>query len=711
MLGNTLNWHCNNVMLGKTLSGRYQIIKHLGSGGFGQTFLAKDTQLPDNPLCVVKQLKPKSNDPDTLQTARHLFEREAQALYQLGNHSQIPLLMADFEEDEQFYLVQEFIEGREIKQELPVGKPLSETQVIALCRDVLEILEFVHEQGVIHRDIKPSNLIRRKQDGKIVLIDFGAVKQVSAQIIDREKQTTFTVAIGSPGYMPNEQLSGKPRFCSDIYAVGMLGIQAITGIPANQLPEDPRTSEIIWRDRIALAVEIGVQVSQQLADVLDKMVRYDYRQRYQTATEAIQALDSLTNSHLAKQLDSSATYTLTGLPASTQTAVTATLPPQTSPSRKSLTSGFPSASSVSQVLSEQQEARVATSQKKLHLVKGMGIGMGIVMAMTLTAGISHFPNTNFLSANSLLVGKQNNSLINTLTGHSKQVYAIAISPGGQILVSGSVDNTIKLWNFQNGKQLYTLSGHSQKVRSVAISADGQKLASGSWDKTIRIWKLHTRQQVHTLKGHTDGILSVAFSPDGQILASSSADKTVKLWDLRTGKLIRTLSGHSSWVYSVAISPDGQFLADGSDDRTIKLWHLSTGKLLTTLSDPSGNVVRSVAFSPDGKALVSGSFNTINMWNLGNLLTGCKDAQVCRPTQTLSGNLGIVESVAISPDGQTLASGSKDKTIKLWNLQTGKPKNTISKLSGKVNSLTFSPDGKFLVSGGSEDGAIEIWRSR
>jgi WD40 repeat protein len=100
-----------------------------------------------------------------------------------------------------------------------------------------------------------------------------------------------------------------------------------------------------------------------------------------------------------------------------------------------------------------------------------------------------------------------------------------------------------------------------------------------------------------------------------------------------------------------------------------------------------------------------------MWNLGNLLTGCKDAQVCRPTQSLSGNLGIVESVAISPDGQTLASGSKDKTIKLWNLQTGKPKNTISKLSGKVNSLTFSPDGKFLVSGGSEDGAIEIWRSR
>jgi len=138
--------------------------------------------------------------------------------------------------------------------------------------------------------------------------------------------------------------------------------------------------------------------------------------------------------------------------------------------------------------------------------------------------------------------------------------------------------------------------------------------------------------------------------------------------------------------------------------------LPTGTLITTLSDPSGNVVRSVAFSPDGKTLVSGSFNKINLWKLGNLMTGCKVAQPCLPTQTLPGNLGIVESVAISPDGQTLASGSKDKTIKLWNLQTGKLRSTISNPSEKVDSLTFSPDGKTLVSGGSEEGTIEIWQS-
>ena len=287
-------------MLGKTRSGRYKIIKHLGGGGFGQTYLAQDLQLPGDPLCIVKQLKPRASDPFTLHTARRLFDREAHVLYDVGNHDQIPRLLAHFEEEQEFYLVQEFIDGHDLKQELPVGKLLSEPKAIALCQDILKILEFVHQQNVIHRDIKPSNLIRRKQDGKIVLIDFGAVKQVSTQTPSVEGQTTLTVTIGSLGYMPTEQVSGKPRFCSDIYAVGMIGIQALTGCPPHQLPEDPETSEILWRDAVGSRSDhrvLGkqVQVSSELADILDKMVRYDYRQRYQTATEALQAIEQLTH--------------------------------------------------------------------------------------------------------------------------------------------------------------------------------------------------------------------------------------------------------------------------------------------------------------------------------------------------------------------------------------------------------------------------------
>jgi O-acetyl-ADP-ribose deacetylase (regulator of RNase III)/tRNA A-37 threonylcarbamoyl transferase component Bud32 len=274
-----------NLMLRKRLVGRYQIISHLGGGGFGTTFVAEDRHLPGNPRCVVKQLKLKTTaEPTVFQAVRRLFNTEAEVLYQLGNHDQIPRLFAHFEEDEEFYLVQEFIEGRELRQELPLGQQLSETESIRLVQEILEILTFVHQQNVIHRDIKPANLIRRKQDGKLVMIDFGAVKQISTQVMNSQGQTSLTVAIGSPGYMPAEQQAGKPRFCSDIYAVGMIGIQALTGLHPTQLPEDSN-SEIIWRDRLKVSPELG--------DILDKMVRYDFRQRYQSTAEVLKSLNSL----------------------------------------------------------------------------------------------------------------------------------------------------------------------------------------------------------------------------------------------------------------------------------------------------------------------------------------------------------------------------------------------------------------------------------
>jgi serine/threonine protein kinase len=267
------------------LASRYQIVRHLGGGGFGQTFLAQDSHLPGKPICVVKQLKPKVNDPSTFETAKRLFDREAETLYRLGSHDQIPRLLAHFEQDKEFYLVQEFIEGRPLDLELTVGKQFDETTVIALLQDVLQVLAFVHQQNVIHRDIKPANLIRRHRDSKIVLIDFGAVKQMNQPAINPTGQTSFTIAIGSPGYMPIEQQSFKPHYSSDIYAVGIVCLRALTGVHAQQLPRDPKTDEItceLLKDRIA--------ISPGLAAILDRMVRYDYRQRYENAMEALIAL-------------------------------------------------------------------------------------------------------------------------------------------------------------------------------------------------------------------------------------------------------------------------------------------------------------------------------------------------------------------------------------------------------------------------------------
>ncbi|OLP20356.1 hypothetical protein BST81_01075 [Leptolyngbya sp. 'hensonii'] len=272
-------------MLERTLGGRYQIVRHLGGGGFGQTFLARDLHLPNQPACVVKQLKPKTSSPIALQTARSLFNKEAEVLYILGEHDRIPRLFAHFEENREFYLVQEFVEGQTLNQEIVVGNTLRASQVLEILVDVLQTLQFVHQQQVIHRDIKPSNLIRRQEDGRIVLIDFGAVKQMGIPVIENYDPTTLTIAIGSPGFTPNEQIAGKPRFSSDLYALGVLCICALTGVGSQQLREDPRTSELLWRD--------SVEIDPHLADVLDRMVRFDFRQRYQSAGEVLQALQPL----------------------------------------------------------------------------------------------------------------------------------------------------------------------------------------------------------------------------------------------------------------------------------------------------------------------------------------------------------------------------------------------------------------------------------
>ncbi|MBW4626070.1 MAG: protein kinase [Brasilonema octagenarum HA4186-MV1] len=266
------------VGLGSILKGRYRIIRQLGRGGFGQTYLAEDIDRLTT-TCVVKQLNIPYSEPTVNQIARRLFETEARVLKQLGKHDQITQLLAYFEENQEFYLIQEFIDGEDLSREITLGKQMSESYVISLLQEVLEILEFVHQRGVIHRDIKPSNLIRRKQDSKLVLIDFGAVKQISNQTFSSQGQS---IAIGTPGYIPPEQANGKPQFSSDIYELGILCIQALTGVHPRELSRDPNTAEISWHSQ--------ANVSPELARILDKMVRYDFSQRYQSATEVLQDL-------------------------------------------------------------------------------------------------------------------------------------------------------------------------------------------------------------------------------------------------------------------------------------------------------------------------------------------------------------------------------------------------------------------------------------
>jgi eukaryotic-like serine/threonine-protein kinase len=271
-------------MIGQLLAGHYRVLKVLGEGGFGQTYIVEDIHLPGHPQCVLKHLKPSCTDPQALETSRKLFQREASCLQQLGAFEQIPRLLAYFEENQEFYLVLEFIQGHTLSHELIPGVTWTEGQVISMLLEVLKILEVVHSQGVIHRDIKPDNIIRRASDQKLVLIDFGAIKQIRSST---SQQQRVTITIGTPGYMPSEQIRRLPRPSSDIYALGMMGIQALTGVNPRQLQDDPNTGEILWQHI--------VPVTPALAALLEKMTRYHFKDRYQTVQEVNEALIALRN--------------------------------------------------------------------------------------------------------------------------------------------------------------------------------------------------------------------------------------------------------------------------------------------------------------------------------------------------------------------------------------------------------------------------------
>jgi eukaryotic-like serine/threonine-protein kinase len=285
-------------MIGQLLAGHYKVLKVLGEGGFGQTYIVEDIHLPGHPQCVLKHIKPTSADPQILETSRRLFQREAEILQKLGDTlkeslrqcnqiPKIPRLLAYFEENQEFYLVQEFIRGHTLSHELTDGQKWTEGQVTLMLTEILSILEIVHNHGVIHRDIKPDNIIRRESDGQLVLIDFGAIKQLRSSTAIGQPQQRVTIAIGTPGYMPSEQTRRLPRSSSDIYALGMMGIQAITGVNPCELQDDPNTGEFLWQHL--------TPVTPGLATVLTKMTRYHFKERYQSAAEALQALRDLRN--------------------------------------------------------------------------------------------------------------------------------------------------------------------------------------------------------------------------------------------------------------------------------------------------------------------------------------------------------------------------------------------------------------------------------
>ncbi|BAZ42199.1 protein kinase [Calothrix sp. NIES-4101] len=692
------------------LRGHYRVTKVLSDeGGFGRTYLAEDVDKLNEP-CVVKQLAPKVQGTWALNKAIELFKEEAKRLQELGRHSQIPTLLAYFEQDSYLYLVQEYIEGQNLFKELQQRSQFTEADIRELFMYVLPVLNFIHEHGVIHRDIKPQNIMRRAiqyrnyrgtnppsnppsipglheptsgipAQGDIVLIDFGASKQLTATVQSKPGTT-----IGSFGYSPIEQINGGEAYpASDLFSLGATSFHLLTGVSPFQLWTEYGYGWVnSWRQYLRQ------QISPELGEVLDKLLKKDINLRYQSAEEVHRHLNLGVNLGGANP-SRSQQIPLPSISLHSNNHKQVASPQQNQANKPQRRATF-------HLLPPFLRQRSNQSSKFINSTLVTIVVVLVTLSGTQIYGYMRY--RVFPSAPTFLISGLASStfLQKTLAGHSSYVMSVAIAPDSKTLASASSDRTIKIWTLETGEEIRTLKGHTEAVVKVAFSQDGRTVASGSNDRTIKLWDVETGEAIRTFRGHSDGVTDIAFSPDKKTLVSSSSDKTVKLWNLGTGEEIRAFKGHTSRVTSVVFSPDGKTIATGSNDKNIKLWNALTGEELRTFKGHN-NAVTQILFTPDGNTLVSSSADrTIKLWNIEN----------GQEYRTIKGHSDTVWSIALSFDSTILASAGSDKMIKLWNPFNGDEIRTLQGHDSRIWSVAFTTDGRTLASS-SEDETVKIWR--
>jgi WD40 repeat protein len=668
--------------LEKSRLGNYQLVRLLGMGAFSEVYLGEHIHL--RTLSAVRVL----NASLTAEDVKH-FLMEARVLARLSHPNILPTLDFGVEGDTP-YIVMGYAPNGTLRQRHPRGTALPLTTVLSYTKPIAAALQYAHYQGVIHCDVKPENMLLSSRD-ELLLSDFGI-----STLAQSSRNQTIQEISGTIAYMAPEQLQGKPRQASDQYSLAVViyewlcGERPFHGTFTEQASQHMITPPPSLHDKVP-GIPSDVETVVMTALSKDPQQRFKSVQAFATALE--QAVGNWSTPAFSGpiRLSGKPTMPASGSFTPLQPSREPDLPAMLSvPSTYYSQNPYSPSAPPGLIPSEMALSRRRISRRKI-LIGLVGI-VGLAAAEAVTA---------IRSSQAPQQGTPTPTLPKVVTyrGHSDEVNAVAWSPNGKLIASGSRDDTAKVWNSNTGITIYTSSSQHNWIFGVVWSPNGQQIASASADNTVQVWNATTGQHLLTYPGHSAAVYAVAWSPDGKHIASGSLDKTIQIWDVLSGNRLLTYKGHSAGVLAVAWSYDSSRIASAGADKTVQVWDAATGMSSQIYGNHSSGVT-TVEWSPDGQYIASGSIDeTVRVWDAATIGKTF--------TFTYAGHSDGVNSVAWSPDGKLIASGSADRTIQVWN--TARTFSfTYRGHSNSVHAVAWSPIDRFIASA-SADKTVRVWR--
>lgn len=702
--------------------GEYIIESVLGHGGFGITYLARDTKLSSR--VAIKEyfpqafairdsqstIVPRPEGTDTYQWGLREFLKEGRALAKF-KHNHIVRVLRFLEANGTAYMVMEYEEGESLAHYLRrSGGFLNESMLLSVFLPILGGLQAVHDAGLLHLDIKPENIYLRN-NGQPMLIDFGSARQAKSRDA-KDQNITLTPAYAALEHYPDH---GKQGPWTDVYSIGATLYRCVTG----KIPVDAMDRYKLLREKKrdplahATAYERPLYTS-YIRESVDWAMKLSPKERPHTALALQRALMGHGMSNDIPTAQSSVNYK------SGYIGIAKVVRPEDLPIE--IKQGVLGKVLVGMLLLiaagiftlkyllENEfvtEAQVYENVAYVENVIKDVMNPGPRARESAPAARSQ-PRTGTPAAHtrpSNPARRKHNApfdaakvLVKNLSGHGDWVQSLAFLQDGRMLASASTDGVVKLWNLETGNVEHTFSSNNDMGSTVAVSPDGSWLATTADNNTIRLWNVRTNSLESQLEGHSGGINDMAFSPDSKILASTSMDQSLILWDVKAKGIARHISGYKHNVLTVAFAPNGRRLATGDASGEIRYWQTSTGNLAGYFQAHDGKIT-SIAFSPDGRWLASGGTDQfLKLWD-----TGLK-----RDDRTFSGAPKTVYTVTFSPDSRWLIVGGTGDAIQIWSIASGELVHQLFGHNTNTFAVALSPDGSLLAAGG-DDETVRLWR--